>query len=117
MEEDVPLLNRRQAVRIIVVAVGCIDDKVSLGQDGIRGHDGKFEDHLIDFAVAVAADAEDGVFYSIQHGKDFFRIIVFRQIVSRSVVEDVAEENETVGTFPLISFEETAAVVSRAVNI
>lgn len=55
---------------------------------------GNSEDHLIDFAVAVAADAEDGVFYPIQHGKDFFRIIVFRQIVSRSVVEDVTEENE-----------------------
>lgn len=72
---------------------------------------------MVDFAVAVAADAEDGVLYAVQHGKDFFRIIVFRQIISRSVVEDVAEENETVGTFPLISFEETAAVIGRAVNI
>lgn len=72
VEQDVALLKGRQAVGVIMVAVSCIDDEASLSQDGIRRHDGKFQDHLIDFAVAVAADAEDGILLSLSMAKTSF---------------------------------------------
>ncbi len=117
VEQDVTSLHGRQRCYVVAVSMGRIDEAAALGQDGIGRHDGKFQDHLIDVGITVAADAEDGVFDFVEHGKDFLRRVVFGQVVARSVIEEVAEQDQAVGPFPLPGVEHAAAVISRTVNI
>ena len=117
IEQDVAGLHGRQGFQVVTVAMGRIDEAAALGQDGIGRHDGKFQDHLINVGITVAADAEDGVFDFVEHGKDFLRRVVFGQVVARSVIEDIAEQDQAVSPFPLPGVEHTAAVISRSVDI
>lgn len=117
MEQDVARLHGRQGFQVVTVAMGRIDEAAALGQDGIGRHDGEFQDHLIHVGITVAADAEDGLFDFVEHGKDFLRRVVFGQVVARPVIKDVAEQDQAVGPFPLPGVEHAAAVISRTVNI
>ena len=117
MEQDVAGLHGRQGFQVVTVAMGRINEAAALGQDSIGGHDGKFQYHLVYIGVTISTDTEDGVFDFVEHGKDFLRGIVFGQVIARSVIEDVAEQDQAVSPFPLPGVEHTAAVISRTVNI
>lgn len=70
---------------------------------------GEIEDHLIDLAVAISAHADDVFFYSIEKGCDFFCVIPAGDIVSRTVIEQVSEENELVRLFGVVCLYELFA--------
>ena len=117
VEQDVTRPHGRQGGYVVAVAMGRIDEAAALGQDGIGGHDGEFQYHLVYIGVTISTDTEDGIFDFVEHGKDFLRRVVFGQVVARSVIEDVAEQDQAVSPFPLPGVEHTAAVISRTVNI
>ena len=117
VEQNVTRPHGRQGGYVVAVAMGRIDEAAALSQDGIGGHDGEFQYHLVYIGVTISTDTEDGIFDFVEHGKDFLRGIVFGQVIARPVIEDIAEQDQAVSPFPLPGVEHTAAVISRTVNI
>lgn len=117
VEQDVAGLHGRQGFQVVTVAMGRIDEAAALGQDGIGGHDRKFQYHLVDVGITIAADTEDRILDFVEPSKDFFRRVVLGQVVAWPVVEDIAEQDQAVCALPLPGVEHTAAVVSRTVYI
>lgn len=66
-------------------------------QRGVIRHQWKFKQHLIDFAVAVAADGHDLFLSAVELFDHLRRRIVRAQGIARAVVQGVAEQHEQVG--------------------
>ena len=47
----------------------------------------KIQDHLVNFRITVSSDCDDIILIFIQHCKDFLRTVIFRQVISRAVVQ------------------------------
>ena len=71
----------------------------------------KFEHHLVHLCLAVAADTVQLILQRIQHGDDFLRRIVPRKIISRSMIENVAEKKHARSPFPLPGLQQFPAVI------
>ena len=89
----------------------------ALGQHGIVREDRELEHHLVDLAVAVAADAEELVRERIEHRDDLLRRVIARQVVARAMVENVPEEEERIGLFLRPALHQQFAVIRRPVQV
>ena len=117
VEEDIAAFQGRRALWVVVVAVGCEDCLAVKLKETIVGEDGKLKYHLVNFCVAVPADAEKLLLHGIEHGDDFFGIVILRKIVSGTVVQDIAQKEKTVCVLFLECADHFPAVIRRAVDI
>ena len=81
---------KNMAVRQEQLAAGLVEKR------GVVGHDGKVEDHLVDLGVAVAAHRDDAVGQGVEQRNHALGGVIARQVVARSVVEQVAQQNDAV---------------------
>ena len=65
--------------------------------DRVVGHAWEFEHHLVDLAVAIAAHGNDAVGQRVQHGEHLLRRVIAREVVSRTMIEKVAQKDDGVG--------------------
>lgn len=96
VKEDVSLFQEGGRFGIEQVSVRKKEGVTVAVGDGVIGENGKFENHLVNFAVAVASYAEDFILDGVEHSEHLFRGVLLGEIVSRSVIEKVAEQNELV---------------------
>ena len=116
-EKNLSLAKPRQIVLVPDVTVGCEDSCVAvLYSDSGRGYQ-KVEHHLVYLRLAVSANAHNVVGIRIQHLNYLFGGIFLGKIVSRSVVENVAEKKQKIRLFGFIRLEHFSAPIGRAVNI
>ena len=80
-------------------------------------HAGELKDHLVHFCLAVASDSYDLILYAVQHRYDLFRSIVLGQVISRSVIEEVSQKDDSVGALLLYLVHEGAAPSGGTVDI
>ena len=117
VDEQVALLVRRQIVQIKEMSMR--DERgapVQIKERVIR-HNRELENHLIDLGVAVAADTEQLVPYAVEKRNNALRVIFIRQIVARTVVEQVAQQDKTLGFFLLILTQNGFAGTAGTVDI
>lgn len=98
-DHDGPRRQGREVGAEVPVAVG---DEEPLAADhhlGEIAHEGEPQEHLVDLAVAVAADGHDLVGPGIEQGSAAGGIVAFKEAVSRSVVQEVPGEDEQIGSF------------------
>ena len=83
-------------LRLDSVAVREINCALSVKYYSVVGRNVELEHKAVDLGFAVSAYRNDvsGVF--VQHFRDFLRCIITREIVSRTVIQYVAEENELI---------------------
>ena len=117
VEQDVSRLQRRQAVRVENMAVGGVDAETVNAQQGVVRHQGKIQHHLVHFRVAVSPDAQDVILPRVQHGNDLLGGIAVGQIVARTVIQNVSQQEKPVRLLPVISFQQFAAVQGGTVDI
>ena len=118
VEEGAARLQRRQVAGVPQVAVGEPEGAAARVDDlGVVGHAGEVEDHLVHLGLAVAAHGHDGRREGVEHGDDALGVVVAGQRVARSVVEDVAEDQDLVGPLGLDALHQAAAPVGGAVDV
>ena len=99
------------AVRQEQLAVGLVK------QRGIVGHNGKVEHHLVDLGVTVAAHRDDAVGQGVEQRDYALGGVIARQVVARTVVEQVAQQHDAVGLLGLDGGAEALGPVCRAVDV
>ena len=73
--------------------------------------------HLINLRVAVAAHAEQLVLYAVEQRDHALRVVCVRQIVARTVIEQVAQQNQTLRALGFIGGEHRLAGAAGTVDI
>ena len=117
VQQHIALTQRRRCFRVELMSVRGVHQPLPCRQDGIVREDWEREHHLINLGVAVAAYAEDCICHAVQHGNHLLRRVIARQIISRSVVKNIAEQQQTRSLLALERLQQLFAVVRRAVNI
>ena len=102
VQQNVPAMQWRQVLFIIRMAVGGINQRITVCNGAVICHNGKLEYHLVDFGIAVAPDTENMLFFCVEQFNHLFWIIFFRQIIARTVVLKITKEQQTVGLFPVV---------------
>ena len=95
--------------RIKRLAVNC--------QNAVICHHRKLQNHLIHFCLTVTAHSINFVFHGIQHGNYLLRCIFFWQIISWSVIKQIAQQNQALCPFFLKSIQHFPAIVSRTMDV
>ena len=93
---------RREAVEVEEVTVGHECRRAVKIKDRIIRADRELKHHLIHLCIAVTADAEQIVLVGIEQRGDTLGIILIRKIISRTMIEKIAKENESVRAFQLV---------------
>lgn len=96
IEEQVDGGRRGHVVGVEHMAVGEEDAVLAVADQGIGAHDGEGEEHLVNLAVAVAADGHDVGGEGLQAFHHAGGIQSVGQTIARSIVEDVAEQEQHV---------------------
>ena len=86
-------------------------------QRGIVGHDGKVEDHLVDLGIAVAAHRDDAVGQGVEQRDYALGSVIARQVVARTVIEQVAQQDDAIGVLALDGSDEALGPVCRAMDV
>ena len=108
---------RRRSGLTGVMSMCRVDGLITEQKDRILSHYGEVQDHLVDFRVTIASHAQKIVLQRVQHIDDFFRIIVTRKIIARSMVEYVTEKYDPFGFFFCDAFAQPLTVICGAVYI
>ena len=109
--------QRGQRIGICMVAVGQVHGDAVALQQGVVRHAGEGEHHLVHLGLAVSANGENSVLQAGQHGDHGFRGIVPGQVVSRTVVQQVAQQNDLIGFFSFNQLHQLAAPIGGAVDV
>lgn len=102
---------------IVLVSVSEQEALAFVDHEGIVGHDGEVEQHLVNLAIAIATDGDDAVGKGIELLSHGLRIVTLGDGVARAEIEEVAKEQEHVA---LLSVEVGDDLVKRclgAVNV
>ena len=99
------------AVRQEQLAAGFVE------QRGVVGHDGIVEDHLVDLGIAVAAHRDDAVGQGVEQRDYALGGVIARQVVARTVVEQVAQQDDAVGLLGLDGGDQALGPICRAVDV
>ena len=77
----------------------------------------KFQNHLVHLGVTVAANANNILFYAVEHRNYLFWRITFGKVVARAVVKNVAEQQKPFGVLTFKSFEHLLTEERASVDI
>ena len=117
MHENVSRFQWRQVVFVVDMSMAHIEGlSVDLHKSVICQHR-EFQYHLVYFRVAVSSYIIDAVLFFVQHLNHFFGRVFFRKIVSRTVIQKISKQDQTVCLLFFQSFHHFSAIVSRSVDI
>ena len=103
----------------LAIDVTVSEDDVPTVVDEMRASlgDGKIEEHLVDFAVAIAAHTHDLIGHGVESRRHAGSIETGGEAVARAVVEQIAEQEEHVATHLLIVRQNGIERSDRAVYV
>lgn len=107
--EDVAV---RQEVTARLIALGG-----GVYEDGVGAEEVEVEEHLVDLGVAVAADGDDLVCAGVETLHDGGGVDALGDAVARTVVEDVAEDDELVEALTVVVGEDLVEGWQAAVDV
>ena len=117
VDEDGPLGHRRRVVLAPQVAVGGVEPQAVDLQQGVVGHHGELEHHLVNLRVAVAPDRHDLVPQGVELLRHRHAVVVLGQGVAGAVVEQVPHEQQLVGLLGLEGGGQFFRVVGGPVDV
>ena len=124
VDERGPLGQRGRVVDAVVHAgakdVAVRQEQLAAGlvkQGSVVGHDREVEHHLVDLGVAVAAHRDDAVGQGVEQRNHTLGGVVARQVVARTVIEQVAQQDDAVGLLGLDGGDQAFGPICRAVNV
>ena len=117
VEKNVTILKRRKIAFVEVMTVSHINKALPCSDYGIIRKNREIKHHLVNLRVTITSDTKDFTLHCIQNFNYFFRRIALGQIVSRSVIKNIAEENDSVRLFVFVGLNQLFAIKFRAVNI
>ena len=74
------------------VTMRCKNHAISEAQQCIIRKNRKFQNHLIHFRLTITAHAKDFILMRIQHGNDLLWCVFCRQIIARTVVQQISQK-------------------------
>ena len=107
----------RSVLLIVHMAVGQEQSSSVVYYEGIVGHDGKLQQHLVYLGITVAANGNDLVLHSVKSLNDTLRVDALGYAVARTVVEDVAKDAEHVAMLAGVEVEHLLKRGQASVNI
>ena len=96
LRKDGPDPDRRQLALVEEVSVRQEELLRPRVEDLVIRHHRELEHHLVHFRVAVAAHGDDLVLAEIQHLRDLHGIVEVRDSVPRTVVQEIAQQDDLV---------------------
>ena len=99
VEKDIPFLQKGRILLVEQMPVGQKESFAFCRKERVVGKNGEFKHHLIDFAIAISTHAKDFILDFVEHSKNLFRRVIVGEIVSRPVIEKVAQKDELVRIF------------------
>ena len=117
MQQHISRGQRRQIFHMIDMPVGRINEPLPHRKHRIIGQHGEFQHHLVHLGITVAPHAEQLLLFPVQQGDDLLGSVLSGQVVAGAVVEQVAQQEQPVGSLPLKGLQHFAAVVGRPVQV
>ena len=117
MQQNIALRKRQRMRLVDDMPVRQIDRPAAEQQKAVVREHRERQHHLVDLAVAVATHAENSIFQRRELRDHLLRGILPRQIVSRSVVKNVAEKHQPLGLLGFKRFEHARTPVIGAVQV
>ena len=117
VNENVAFLKHRRCSCVVVMSVS--DEKAfsALVHKHVVGENGKFKHHLVNLCVAVSAYAGKLVLYLVEQSDDLFGGVSLGQVVARTVVENITEEDQLFSLFRPVFFKCSGGAVVISVNV
>ena len=109
--------QRGEIVRVCVMTVGQVEGIPIQQQLGKLRKAGEGKHHLVNLCLAVAPDGDDFVLEGRQHGNDLFRGVVPGKVVPGAMVEQVAQQDNSVRLLLLNQIQQLFAPEGGAVDI
>ena len=100
MQQDITRHERGRIIRIVNMTVRCVQQPFPNRQYGIVRQHGEGQHHLIHFGIAVSANAEQPICQRVQLCNDGFGGIPLRQIIARSVIQNIPQQEQPIRVFP-----------------
>ena len=117
LQKHAPRGEGRQRLEAIVMPV-CQEQTCSVCKHlGIVCHQGKMQQHLVDFAVTVASDSDDFIGVCVEQLPRATGVLIFRDAVARPVIERVAQEENRPGGKSLRTLEKGLQRFRATVNV
>ena len=90
-----------------------------INQLGIVGHAGEREHHLVNLGIAVSPHCHKvaAIREAVQQGDDALRVVFAREVVTRTMVEQVAEQHDPVGLLRLDGADQPLCPVRGTMDI
>ena len=109
-KQHVAAVKRRLFFGVVFVPVRGEKSYSVRNDQCIISHYRKIKDRLIDFGIAIPAYTDNIVFKRIKRFYNLFRSVFIGKIVARTVIKDIAEQNDPLGFFLFISFYKFIAI-------
>ncbi len=117
VNQNVTAAKGRRRLGIVVMPVGDKEGSAFLKKEHIVGENGEVQHHLVDLGVAVSADTAKDILAAIKQGDDFLGCVVGRQVVARSVIKQVAQEDHFVRALLVVKLEKALGAFNISVNV
>ena len=116
-EQQVARAERGRGLLVCVVTVCGIDQMRTERNQCVVCHDGKRQHHLVNLGFAVAPHTEQAFLNGGEQGDHPLGVVLLRQIVARSVIQQVAQQKQAVGLFVGKAVQQHFAKMGGAVNV
>ena len=95
---------------------GVEDHAVGL-QEGVVGHNGELQHHLVHLAVAVSPHRHNPILDAVEHVIGLGAVVLLRQSVPGAMVEQIPQQQHLIRLFRLNPGHQLGTVVGGAVDI
>ena len=117
MDQNISFLDRRQIIFIVNMPMCGIKGSSIQIQDAVVCHNRKLQDHLIDLSFTIPTYSINFFLHVIKHGNDLFGSIFSGKIISRAMIEQIAQQYQAFCLFFFIGIQHFSAVVCRTMDI
>ena len=117
VDQNVSFLERGKIVLVINMSVSSVKGSSVYRKNTVVSHYRKFQNHLVNLGLAVSADSVNFVFMFIEKSNDFFGSIFSWKIISGSVIEQIAQKNQTFCLLFTERIQKLPAVICGAMYI
>ena len=107
----------RAVLLIVHMTVSKEHSPAVINYEGVVGHDGKLQQHLVHLSVAITANGNDLVLHCVQSLNNALGVDALGYAVARTVVEDVAKDAEHVAMLVGVETEHLLKRGQASVNI
>ena len=116
MDNKISFLDRRQIIFIVNIPKFGIKTSSIQDQNTVVCHNRKLQDHLIDLSFTIPTYSINFFLHVIKHGNDLFGSIFSGKIISRAMIEQIAQQYQAFCLFFFINMNLSIYTYSVQIN-